>query len=362
MNGNLNKILSVAGLFCGSLLFSSIYADGESSDASSKSSMSLKEITPPAGFAAEQGLGFSIYADFIYWEARQPNLAFAATGSFTVNPDADNVLPQGEVYFPKFQYKPGFKVGLSIDIGHDNWDLDANYTWLNGSGEKNSVAQDAGVHTLIPLITIAPTVDDDLTYADGNWFFHHNLINVTLGRDYFISQKITLRPHFGLSGAWNHQKNDVHYSFESAYSDLTTQVNNYLKQSYWGVGFNTGISTAWLFDENWSIYGNFAIMNLWSKYDYENKQVAYEYDEYGAIDPDTENTHAYSQSVQYGFQNVIDLEMGLRWATTFDDDTMGAALQLGWEQQVWINHVSYATTGASNLSLQGLTARLKLNF
>lgn len=347
MNGNLKKILPVAGLFCGSLMFSTLFADTDSdmSSQSASSTMSqTREITPPAGFAAEQGIGFSVYGDFIYWEARQANIGFAAS-AFPSTPTA--ALAIGQSYAPSFKYKPGFKAGIDFDLGHDNWDLNIDYTWLNGSSGKNSVSStNTDLAALYPVYATTPGT---LTGGDAEWFFHYNLINMELGRDYYISQYLTLKPYFGLSGAWNKQKEVVHYTYTS------TNVTEHFSQHYWGIGFDTGLNTNWFFDENWSIYGNFSLMNLWSKYRVTSSESDL------TISTGESVTSLNNQAVQYGFQNVIDLELGVRWGTTFDDDTMGASILLGWEQQIWINHAQYAH-GASNLSLQGLNARFRFDF
>jgi hypothetical protein len=358
MNGKLTKILPLAGLFCGSLFCQAAHAATQDDATDSTMPSTTKEITPPAGFAADPGIGFSLYADFIYWEARQPNLGFAATG-VAVDGDAVATLAPGEIYYPSFNYKPGFKVGLGFDVGHDNWDIDANYTWLNGSASKNSVTRSSSdPSALLNLFPIDSGVTDPIMAADGDWFLHHNLINANLGRNYFISQFLTLRPYFGLSGAWNNQKEVVHYDSEGSSSGLFVTIHN--KQNYWGVGFNTGLQTAWLIDENWAIYGNLGFMNLWSKYRVQSKETNY-LTVAGTIDPTSEAIAYYSQDVEYGFQNVVDIELGVRYGLRFDDNNMGFAMQLGWEQQVWINHAQYQE-GNSNLSLQGLTARVRFDF
>jgi hypothetical protein len=361
MKGQLNKILPVAGLFCGSLVFSPVFADTDSdSDSmdSSKSTSSFSQITPPAGFAAASGIGFSIYADFIYWEARQANLEFVTSGV-----DATGVSSQGQVYYPSFKYKPGFKVGLAADLGHDNWDLTADYTWLNGTGGKNSVSQAVADSNLDATNEIVATLPDGaiLYQADGNWGFHYNLINLDLGRNYYISEYLTLRPYFGLSGAWNNQSSLVHYTFADTTANTTGDfLSQDYKQNYWGVGFSTGLNTCWCFDENWSIYGDFGVMNLWSRFKIQESET--QYDTASGVADMTDPTVTYNtEGVQYGIQNVIDLQMGIRWGMRFDNDNYGISFQAGWDQQVWINHAQYPSS-ASNLSIQGLDIRARFDF
>lgn len=356
MNMNLKNFLSLAGLFCGSFAATSAHAYSDASN-DTTTTTNYSQITPPAGFAAAPGVGFSLYADFIYWEARQANIDYAVSGV------GDNIAAQGQVYYPKFDYQPGFKAGMAVDMGHDNWDLDANYTWLNTCGGKTSASTSYDNPILAPTRTlftadIIPLEEYVLTEADGDWKFVYNLANINLGRNYYISEYLTLRPFFGISGAWNHQNQAIHYTY--TVEDPLHFIAQHYKQSYWGVGFETGLNTAWCFDENWSIYGDFNVMNLWSKYEVKENEIYYLFDD-GDVDY-AEGTVAYNTiGTQYGIQNIVDIQMGLRWAMRFDDNTMGFSVQVGWDQQVWINHAQYATK-ASNLSVQGLDVRARFDF
>src|SRR5579872_1351867 len=95
-----------------------------------------RKITPPIIPNVSCGWNIEISADFIWWTTFIDNLPFALTnivdgGTFV--PFGTDV-PRGSVAYPNFKFEPGFKVGLGGSLGHDGWDLFANYTWLrNGS-------------------------------------------------------------------------------------------------------------------------------------------------------------------------------------------------------------------------------------
>lgn len=361
MNGKLKNILPLAGLFCGSIVFAPAFADmdSNSSDTSAKSG-TYSQITPPAGFAAAPGVGFSIDADFIYWEARQANIDYAESGVAGTNA----VTSQGKVHYPGFKYQPGFKVGVAIDVGHDNWDITADYVWLNGSGNKHTVTLPYSTTTLTPTTTLyigsTSLTGELLTEADSTWNLHYNVVDLDLGRNYYISQYLTLRPYFGLSGSWNNQSQLTHYTYSDSTNTTGDFISQFTKQHYWGVGFSTGMNTAWCFDENWSIYGDLCVMNLWSRYKVSSKETDYTTAS-GVVDYTSGTISLNTAGVQYGIQNVIDLEMGIRWGMRFDDDTMGIMFQVGWDQQIWINHAQYGTS-AGNLSLQGLDVKARFDF
>jgi hypothetical protein len=349
MINQLTQNLQRIGLICTSLVLTPAFAE----ISSDSSQTSFSQITPPAGFAAAQGIGFSIYADFIYWQTHVANLDFAESNVS----DSGGVISRGSVYYPGFKYQPGFKVGLAIDVGHDNWDLTAEYVRLNGSGSKNFVTKAEGPSQIAatrPVVVGDPMSISDLIIAgaDGNFGYLYNLVNLDLGRNYFISGNLTLRPFFGLSGAWDKTSSLVHYTDIDDSDDLSLHY----VQHYYGVGYRTGLNTAWCFNENFSIYGDLTLMNLWSRYQANAKETS--------IFPPAAPTVTYNtQGTQYGLQYVVDIQMGIRWAMRFNDDTMGFGLQAGWDQQVWINHVqSPVSTSASNLSIQGLDIRARFDF
>ena len=103
MDYNIKNILQVAGIVCSSFAFADSSMDSSNDQGTATSSIPSSEITPPAGFAAQQGMGFSLYADFIYYQARQTGQAFAYT-------DGDSTY-QGQYYFPLlFDYCFRFRV------------------------------------------------------------------------------------------------------------------------------------------------------------------------------------------------------------------------------------------------------------
>jgi hypothetical protein len=350
MNNKVKKMLPMASIFCTALVSSALHAD---SSMDTTTTTTYKEITPPAGLHIDGGAGFAISGDFLYWETRQDGLEFAYSGQ-SGNVPASATLAQGQVYYPGFSYQPGFKVALEADLGHDNWDLAAEYSWLIAKKQTNSVTQDFTTSTLYPTIItpgVTTALSETLTSASGVWGLHYNVVNLELGRNYFISENLTFRPHYGLSGAWFNQTYTVNYGFDSASLTPSALLQESYSQKFWGVGFRTGLDSGWHFDENWSIYGDFAAAVLWSSY----KVSSSETDNF--VSPAVYNYNTQSQT--YGVQTVIDLEMGLRWSMVFDENSFGMMLQAGWDQQVWINHNQISS---GNLNLQGLVVKARFDF
>lgn len=321
-------------------------------------------ITPPAGFASQEGIGFSIFADFIYFEARVTNMDFAQSGSSTYNHDAD-LSHKGKTYYPSFNYMPGFKVGMDVALGHDNWDLMLDYTWLNGDGDKNETFATYANSTLEETrgFFLEKEPSARMEETDGNFGYLLNFFNLSLGRDFYISQYLTLRPFIGISGGWDRTDTLIHYTFLDDNSGMDGDfISQYYKQRYWGAGFNTGINTAWCLTDNWSVFGDVKFMNLWSNFTTYSKETDFVIAE-SLVDYTLPTIKGNVKGSQYGIQNVIDLQLGLRFKMRFNDDSMGFLCQLGWDQQIWINHVQFpVANGNGNLSIQGLDLRARFDF
>lgn len=364
MKYTLRKWLPILGVCFGTIGgFAASHSDSSSYDSSmmnqnqmnQKDSKVYKEITPPAGPNVDNGVGFSIFAEYILWEARAGGTT-AATSGIAQTPSTS--LAKGQTYLPGFKYQSGFKVGASAELGHDDWDLEAQYIWYHANDKTTKFPTvSASESTLTPTYMSTPT-GYALTSGDTRWNLRYNVVQLNLGRNFLISENLSLRPYYGIQGAWHNQRQTTNYGFTNTTStSIETSRNVWTKQNWWGVGFQTGMDTGWWFDENWGIYANFGTSLLWGRWNITNR-----------IKNTTQTT---SQPLsenwagrQYGVQPTIDLEMGFRWQMSFDDNTYAFLLQAGWEQQIWINHelLSLLSYGTENLSVQGFNFRARFFF
>ncbi|MCF7806651.1 MAG: hypothetical protein K9M13_03275 [Simkaniaceae bacterium] len=315
-----------------------------------------KEITPPAGPNVDNGVGFSIFADYILWEARAGDTAFATSGIAQDATAGQANLSRGTVYTPGFKYQSGFKVGLSAMLGHDNWDLEAQYIWLHSNDKKTTLTTTTNAESTYAPIWMTQPDSTELIGGDGRWNMRYNVVQLNLGRNFLVSENLSFRPYYGIRGAWVHQNNITNYTFATS-EDVLSNFNINQKQNWWGVGFQTGTDAGFWFDENWAIYANFGTSLMWGKYSFTNKQK----------NTTSEDSQPYTENwngTEYGVQPTLDLEMGFRWQMCFDDNTYAFLLQAGWEQQVWINHIKFsnASQDDGDLSIQGFNIRARFFF
>lgn len=318
-------------------------------------------ITPPIGPKVAHDVNFIFTADFIYWKAMADGFEYAASGVAIVGTDTLTPVPspkQGKVKGPDFDFQPGFKVGAGLKFAHDGWDLYANYTWLNPTTVESSLSDPSGhmVGNGDPYFGAAT-----LSKASNHFKQNFNVIDLELGRNFFLSKYMTLRPFFGLKTAWINQHVQNSYT---VFNDATNGINasdgllpsgqiNFLHQKLkiesWGIGVRGGISPVWYFMKDFGIYGNFALSGMWTNYE-DHIETTYS----GTISGTSQHAVRSSHTVT----PVIELGLGLTYVTTFDDDTYGFSLSAGWEEQMWVGFNEGAPRG--NMALQGFT--LKVGF
>ena len=374
-------------------------------------------ITPSANPVVQHGLDIFLSADFIFWTGRLEGLSYAHTGyvlaneagsaAFTNQSPAFNV-PAGTTYYVNNKWSPGFKVGIGLALGHDGWDLGAEYTWFR-TNTKSSVTGSSEIgKQLIPTsgfaLTAYPEARDTAVIGDAEakYRLHFNNIDLALGRSFFVSPRLTTRPHFGLKGTWQTQR------FNPAFNNITSTatesqgddnngnpilVTNTLsntcyhienKQNYWGVGIRTGMDTSWQIVKCFGIYGNWALSALWGKFDVSRKdncQYTYAAQEFeGPEDPEGEGTITtttttvplssmmFVQNQFHTLNAVLELALGVRYDYWFSDNDYRLRIQAGFEEQLWFNQNHFTKTynpeinHYGNLVFQGLTIKAQFDF
>ncbi len=368
-----------------------------------------KEITPNAGPAVNGGADIFIEADFIYWYASQDGLNYAAGGVLNnyFGP-SNNDYCQSSRAGIKGKMAPGFKVAAGLDLDYDGWDTLARYTWLRVNSrhnhgdcycgpcspcDSNSGTTSAGVGPYYPMLqgnynTLG--TDEASAYSDilatgarGYWKLHFNVIDWEIGRSFFISPKLVLRPHMGLKGTWQKQCHDIDYTFvgvananvspESGlptsynYTDETEVYSVYHMQRYWGIGTRMGIDSSWMITQCFSIFGDMAASTMFGYFKDTRTDVSNVVDNTTGSTIVENNTRINLAGRRHQVNAVLETQIGLRYDYLFSDDEYRFRLQAGWESQIWFNQNQFlaedlANQQGANLGFQGLTLNVRFDF
>ena len=326
----------------------------------------FREITPAAGPRVAHGADVFITANFIWWKANQDGLRYAASGFGGATAAADPFagVSTGKDKSVGESWEPGFKVGLGLNLSHDGWDLFAQYTWLNASNTNSIRSNSDG---LVPNYNGNIPSTASITEASGKWDLHFNVIDVELGRNFYLSQFLTMRPFIGFKGTWQDQDTRFNYRGTGFQIDgVPTPATGPYKirntVDVWGIGFRGGLNLAYYMAKSWSIFGNLAWTSMWSDYDTLKRTDRLD-------DTTTGNSStrvSLSNDTFYSIKYVAETEIGLRWEIWFYDDNYHFAIQAGWEQQVWINWAQVPVVGQEqaehDMTLHGLNLKFRFDF
>ena len=260
----------------------------------------------------------------------------------------EQTLVKGDVHDVDFGVEPGFKILLGWDLPHDGWDLLGQFTWLHADADDSTTRSNT--------TALFNPQNDPLIEAKADWKLKFNVIDLELGRNFFVSKYLKMRPFAGFKGTWQSEDYTVNYITNNIIrNDAKTEID----QDYWGFGLRGGCNTAWHFTNSWSIFGNFAISALWSGFDVDRKD-ADNFLGIESVDVDTENNF-------HTILPVLELILGLRYETWFYYEEYHIAIDAGWEQQVWWGHNRYVVINqpqqnGGDLTFSGLTFAVRFDF
>ncbi len=326
--------------------------------------MKYGQITPEAEPKVTHWADPYLTAEFIYWKAVEENLHWAYNG---VNPGVTGEPDKGAFKNPDFDFEPGFKLGFGLRFKHDGWDLYANWTWLSEfEGDTHAETdEDSSVYTLystISVLSAASKVNQSTQFAfsrgHAEWEMNFNALDIELGRNFYISPYLTLRPHFGLKFGWIDQDYNGVVKDANIIGGAGSRGHFEMDQDFFGVGIRTGLDTVWYFAKHWGIYGDFAFSALWS--DFHSKRE----DEFATpLLPKFEIAHYHRTLLT--LTEVLELGLGFRYDTTFFVGDYSFYLQAGWEEQIWFNQNQFLDsrdTRSGNLTMHGLSVKAGLMF
>ncbi|CCB89362.1 mOMP-like family protein [Simkania negevensis Z] len=354
------KILT--GVVCSCLMGSiQLQAVQDTSYAQNGNGKELQSVTPNVGPNTTWTVDPFFTVDFIYWTAREEGLAYAMEGANASIFNANlPTIPKGKILDPDWCFDPGFKVGAGLDMQYDGWDVYANYTWFHNSSH-DSLNKPNGFLPTIPnflffLFNLFPTPPASFAFesAKQDWSLHFNTIDLELGRGYYISRFLTLRPHVGLKGTWQDQ--DIRTKYTLVEQEIF-QVHQH--QNSWGIGIRAGLEGCWYFIRSFGLYGDFALSGMWSGFSNTRKDNRIQNDQTRVNILDT-------RYLNHSVKPVIEFGLGLRYELLYHNDDFRFLIQAGWEEQIWFGYnqiIDLAEYGdRGNLSLQGFTLEVRLDF
>lgn len=272
-----------------------------------------------------QGNGYFLTLDILYWHAKVGGTEY----SYTDN-DLSFTLPViGRTRDLGFGWDWGVRFGAGYNFEYGGWDTYVNFTLFDtNDGQKTT----AGLNgTVIPLRGTSYIVDGDFSShsfthcneATSQFDLDFERIDVELGRNYFISKELALRPHFGLVTAWINEDQVTRYTGGSVLGINTVNVKD--RNDFWGIGIRTGLNTKWFIGNGFSIFGNASGALVYGYYEVQHKEW---------YTPSPTNYLRLNANM-HRFSPTAQLTLGLSYEQYLNNDKQHISLSLGYDVQYW---------------------------
>lgn len=269
---------------------------------------------------------FFFTADFLYWRADLDGIPIAVRSKTTPG----TFIDRGKMINMDFDWNPAFRVGIGGIIGEDSWDVKSEYTRYTSHTDRS--VHTSGTEALIPLWASLTNmnaggliVNEAASHASGHYNLNYNIADVELGRSYFVSRALSVRPFIGIRGAFIYQHIRFNYSGltfaeDGEFSPLTTKG----KSNYQGGGIRGGFNLGWHFNRNWSFFSEISGSVLYGRFDAR------------------ESMRTQNQSLTVNLQGDfnaarpnVELVLGLQWEAKFFKDRTRLSFGLGYEFIEW---------------------------
>ncbi len=312
-------------------------------------------------------------ASFIYWQPLEENLELGIVGNLRTAGGAASVQLNGNVVDLDYSYKPGFKVGLGGFFDYDNWDLHAEYTWLHSTETRTTSVPAIALpsQVIYPFWGVPQWVSSNVfNSADASWKMHLDVVQLDLGRWYYVGTKLVFHSTLGARGAWIGQHYDITYANTAPMGVGTAEVLTVNAKTHsWAVGPEVGLDAYWNLGEGFRIFGCGEFDILYTRY---TSLQLNQYTQATAAAARTQEV-AVKQKHLGCLRHHIDLNLGLGWGTYWDCNNWYTDIALGYEFQVFFDQnmfrhfnddIMFANSRVvgGNLYTQGLTATFSLNF
>ncbi len=321
-------------------------------------------INPPGRPQVRDGVDLFLYGEMLLWNAHQNGMPVAV-----VNRGSASNLAHSKTRTIHSDWNFGFRVGMGYNTPHDGWDLSLSWLRLNNRGSK-TIRSHSDKFVFPSRI---PPNDPIAAFsfcrrAHTHWSVHLNQLDFDLGREFFVSKWLTLRPHFGLRTDWVHQKWNSDYNNFSSTS-LPNKVKDEYLDNWWGLGVESGLDTQWGLGYGWSLFGNFAGAILYGFHDIDYKTN---------VRPPQVSTTGSGKLVNLDSSNrvshpILDMMIGVRYDHMFCNDRFHLGLEIGWEHHVYFSQNQFPVfvddtspgiyvVNQGDLTYQGWTVGARFDF
>ncbi len=316
-------------------------------------------VNYPSNFQVEGGCNLFVFGEYLYWTANEDGLYFAQTGlgSGTGDfPQKGSIDFNGRLKKIDPKWESGLRIGAGLNFPKEGYDIAFYWTWYSTKSHESAHSESGSLLPLWAEPDFNPFTA--ATEAKARWKLDLNVFDLEWGRSSWFGGHFSLRPFFGLRGAWIEQNLKTHYAYATSpivFGDLHSNSD------FRGGGLRAGGDARFALPCGFAVYGIASGSLLYGQL---NADLRFKEDEV---------TIARTKDRFWKGLSSLQLGMGFGWDTHFAKDRLHIELHVGWESNLWfsvnqMNHFmnelrkgSYFKEN-SNLSTQGLVAGGRFDF
>lgn len=297
------------------------------------------------------GSDFIFEASGLCWKVQEEGLDYAvdilAKFPQGINPLSSSILALNQLqdakyHSPHFDWNWGAKLGLSYCSPCDGWDLGFTWTTYKGRGQDEvSFDSEDESQVLLPLWSCYSRQEGPLfaTQILTRYNLQLNIYDFELGREFWTSRYVTVRPFIAIRGATIDQCFQIEHNGGSWEGTQAAGVNipPYINQvtfhnDFAGAGIRCGWDSVWNVGCGWGLYGNFALALLYGSFTIEHDERNREATTPFAKNILLDTEHPFSAS-----RAIADAALGIQYHTLICDCRYGFTMAFGYEQHVFFN-------------------------
>lgn len=325
----------------------------------------LDENSSPLGVdAAEDDLSVMFSGDLLYWYAEESGLAYA----LRTETNANLVDLPKRVEHVRFRFQPGFRVGFGFNTAHDNWNINLDWTYFDGSARQStSLGQITTAEGAKQVYnswngTFAPYQGN---FGYGRFDINFNQVDLEMKKEFWIGKYTSVVPHMGARAARIDTDYKVHvYGQFSTTETFWDDVVKY-SQTQKGGGIVAGLDGNWYVNKYFSFFGGAACSLMFTENNIKKTET-----QTNVMTTLAQDYVATSQV--YTTQPILDMTLGMK-VEAMPVDSLLVGFSLAWEAHSFINYnqlfkiMDVANEGLisevnGSLSMQGGVARLFVAF
>ena len=320
--------------------------------------------------------GIIALGEWLFWKAEEESLDygiqstnFTNVGQFPLSSATQGI--RGKISHVSPEYQSGFRLGLIGILPHDRWDI--SLYWTSYENHAHDSISPKPPKVVFPVYLNDNTIPIALS-AKARWELEFNVLDLELGRSFFVGKHLSLRPFVAFQAAWIEQHLNIDYldltlthnTEGSPISTTTPKIASRNHSDFSGYGLRAGVNTKWPLGYGISLLGNFSYSLLCSDFDLHQVEKNADGSFRTQLRDDLDLT-----------SQVLQLFGGVSWEWQFDNNRYYVNIHAGWEQQVWFDQnqlnlflnmpLSRANVGDTlnqqgNLTLSGLTLGATFGF